>query len=391
MKPPRFACLLLCGTTGLLAEPNASTHDFLSAKGLDAFQPTSAWCRVADASAVDGKNEIRTQGEGTILVNGLTKDKSIPYLHTREAFGDVRVELEFMTPKGSNAGVYLMGRYEIQIFDSFGKAKVGSADLGGLYARWDKTQPKDRQWTEGSAPKANAATAPGTWQTMDIVFRAPRFDAKGQKTRDAMFESVHVNGVLVQENASTSGGTASHPLPGEASSGPIAIQGDHGPIAIRRFRATALPSPDTSAREELDAYWAKVSRTVSEGDFAAYQETCHEQGVIISGTKQSCYPLRQALARWQTDFDRTRAGEVKSSVDFRFAHRYRDATTAHESGVFRYTATEAGAEPVTTYTAFEALLTRQDGNWKILMEHQKGTATESDWNALAPGRGPDGD
>jgi len=278
-------------------------------------------------------------------------------------------------------------RRGIQIFDSFGKEKVGSADLGGLYARWDKTKPKDQQWSEGTAPKANAATAPGTWQTMSILFHAPRFDANGQKTQDAMFESVHINGIQVQANASTSGGTASHPLPGEVTSGPIVIQGDHGPIAIRRFQASALPSPDTTALDELNAYWAKVSRAVNEGDFMAYQETCHEQGIIISGTKQSSYPLSQALARWKTDFERTKSGEVKSSVDFRFSHRYRDATTAHESGVFRYVGPQKGAEPVTDYIAFEALLTRQNGTWKILMEHQKGSATESDWNAVAPGGG----
>lgn len=385
MKATRFVSMaLLCSIATSVANPAPKIHDFLSGKGLDAFQKTGSWTRVAEANAVEGKNEIITQGDGPILVNSLTKDKSIPYLYTRESFGDVKVDLEFMIPKGSNAGVYLMGRYEIQIFDSFGKAKVGSADLGGLYARWDKTKPKDQQWSEGTAPKANASTAPGTWQTMSIVFHAPRFDASGQKTQDAMFESVHINGIQVQANASTSGGTASHPLPGEVASGPIVIQGDHGPIAIRRFQASALPSPDTTALDELNAYWAKVSRAVNEGDFTAYQETCHEQGIIISGTKQSSYPLSQALARWKSDFERTKSGEVKSSVDFRFSHRYRDATTAHESGVFRYIGIEKGAEAKTDYIAFEALLTKQNGTWKILMEYQKGSATESDWNALAP-------
>lgn len=242
MKATRFASMaLICSIACSAASPAPKTLDFLAGNGLDAFQKTSAWTRVADVHAVEGRKEVTTRGEGSILVNGLTKDTSIPYLFTRESFGDVKVDLEFMIPKDSNAGVYLMGRYEIQIFDSFGKEKVGSADLGGLYACWDKTKPKQEQWSGGAAPKVNAASAPGTWQTMEIIFHAPRFDAGGRKIKDASFASVRINGQLVQENISAPGPTASHPLSGEVASGPVVIQGDHGPIAIRRFQATALP------------------------------------------------------------------------------------------------------------------------------------------------------
>ncbi|VGO20432.1 hypothetical protein SCARR_02495 [Pontiella sulfatireligans] len=70
---------------------------------------------------------------------------------------------------------------------------------------------------------------------MEVIFRAPRFDAAGNKTETARFESVRVNGQLVQENISVIGPTRSNPMDGEVARGPIVVQGDHGPVAIRRF------------------------------------------------------------------------------------------------------------------------------------------------------------
>jgi hypothetical protein len=346
--------------------------DFLAGNALEHFQPVSHWHIVDRAVAVPDRTELTTSrnGKRKVLVNGLIKDISIPYLFTRESFGDVKVELEFMIPKGSNAGVYLMGRYEVQILDSFGKEKVRSGDLGGIYAN--------------SPPRKNAAKAPGRWQSMQIIFRAPRFDQEGKKVEDAVFEHVYINGKEVQKNVRVKKPTTSHPLPGEVASGPIAIQGDHGPIAIRKFIATPIDSPATRAGKEIDAYWAEVERAVREGDFEAYSATTHPHGVIISGSKQSSYPLWQALVRWQSDFEKTKSGQVASEVKFRFSHRYRDTNTSHESGIFRYVSQPQDGEKTTDYIHFEALLTKQDGRWQMLMENQIGPATEEEWDALAP-------
>ena len=258
--------------------------DLLAGDGLENFQPVPRWHRVERAAVVPHRTELTTKGtQGGILVNGLAKDISIPYLMTRETFGDVRVELEFMIPQGSNAGVYLMGRYEVQILDSFGKEKVGSGDLGGIYGSRNMSKPKGKRWVPGSRPLTNAAKAPGRWQKMEIVFRAPRFNETGEKTADAVFESVKINGQLVQEDAVCTYPTQSHPLPGEVALGPIAVQGDHGPIAIRRVTATPLDSPGTGAMTEIDAYWDEVERAVREGDYEAYCATIHPDAVIISG------------------------------------------------------------------------------------------------------------
>ena len=122
----------------------------------------------------------------------------------------------------------------------FGKEKVTYGDLGGLYQRWDTSRGKDKAGYEGVRPTKNAARAPGEWQTFDITFRAPRFDAAGKKTENARFVKVAVNGVTVHENQEVTGPTRGHPLRDETARGPVAIQGNHGPIAIRRFKVKAL-------------------------------------------------------------------------------------------------------------------------------------------------------
>ncbi|MEM7393027.1 MAG: hypothetical protein AAF492_11840 [Verrucomicrobiota bacterium] len=141
-------------------------------------------------------------------------------------------------------------------------------------------------------------------------------------------------------------------------------------------------SADEAARiAELDAYWAEVSRTVKEGDFKGYKATCHQKGVLVTGLGQRSYPLADALARWKSDFDATKAGKKKAGVVFRFSQRLGDATTAHETGIFLYESTDDEGKPIKDYIHFEGLLLKEDG-WKIIMEYQKSRATEKEWEAL---------
>jgi len=138
-----------------------------------------------------------------------------------------------------------------------------------------------------------------------------------------------------------------------------------------------------SQRAELETYWAEVSRAVAEGDFAAYQQTCHPRAVLVSGVKKTSYPLSQALQRWKVEFDDTRAGRRKSSVTFRFSHRFGDATTAHEAGIFLYEFQLPNKPSVKEFVHFEALLVKEQGDWQILMEYQKSRATVEEWSALS--------
>ena len=141
-------------------------------------------------------------------------------------------------------------------------------------------------------------------------------------------------------------------------------------------------APEDAARiEELNRYWGVVSRAVKEGDFAGYQATCHSEGVLVSGTKNYTQPLSKALARWQHEFDDTRAGKIKASVEFRFTRRLGDATTALESGIFCYTSQAPGAAPKIEYVKFESLLVKRQDGWKTLMENQQSATTEAEWMA----------
>lgn len=131
---------------------------------------------------------------------------------------------------------------------------------------------------------------------------------------------------------------------------------------------------------ELDAFWSEASRTVRTGDFAGYETTYHSDAVLV--TPKTSTPIRQALTRWKPGFDNTKAGKITASVQFRFSKRLGDDTTAHETGVFLYSETDAAGKTKESYMHFDALLVKR-GAWKMLMEHQKGEATLAEWAALA--------
>lgn len=133
----------------------------------------------------------------------------------------------------------------------------------------------------------------------------------------------------------------------------------------------------------LNGYWAEVSRTVREGDFEGYKATTHGEGVLVTGIKKTSQPLAVALERWKQDFVDAKSGKVKANVEFRFSQRFGDDTTAHETGIFRYTSVAADGKVTVEYIHFEVLLVKRD-TWKTLMEYQKSKATRAEWEALAP-------
>ena len=88
---------------------------------------------------------------------------------------------------------------------------------------------------EGHPPRVNASKQPGEWQSFDIVFRAPRFDASGTKTENARFVRVIHNGVVIHENVELTGPTNASAFADENPTGPVMLQGDHGPVAFRNL------------------------------------------------------------------------------------------------------------------------------------------------------------
>jgi hypothetical protein len=162
-------------------------------KGLDGWQPigggTSQW-----------------SATGGILVNA----KRGANLVTVQKFDDFKLHLEFRVPKGENSGVYLRGRYELQIDDAAG-LDASSHHLGGLYGF--------------IAPSENVAKAAGEWQSMDVTL-------VGRMLTYAL------NGTTVICNREIPGVTGGALDSAEAEPGPIMFQGDHGPVDFRNITIT---------------------------------------------------------------------------------------------------------------------------------------------------------
>jgi hypothetical protein len=156
-------------------------------------------------------------------------------IFTKRKFSDQKVHVEFRTPlmpqaRGQargNSGVYLQGRYEVQVLDSFAEPPRDN-EAGGIY--------------KIAAPKVNASLPPGEWQTYDITFRAPRFNSDGEKTASARI-SVRYNGVLIHDDVelphATPGGLGGDPK----KPGSLLLQ-DHGnPVQYRNI--WVLPQDST--------------------------------------------------------------------------------------------------------------------------------------------------
>jgi hypothetical protein len=163
---------------------------------------------------IDGKGE---------LINLASRHGDSIDMFSKAKFGDCRIELQVMVPKGSNSGIYVMGEYEIQVLDSWERVKMGSGDMGAIYG--------------AGAPLVNATRRPGQWQSYEIEFQAPRFDANGKKISHATFKKIVLNGQLLhKKNLQMVKGVTGGPLTGkEGPFGPIMFQGNHGPVAYRNI------------------------------------------------------------------------------------------------------------------------------------------------------------
>lgn len=161
--------------------------------------------------------------DGAMIVTPNTGDAI-----TKDTFTDFQLHIEFRVPTPAdglakhrgNSGVYLQGRYEIQIIDSYGR-KPESHQCGALYGI--------------AAPRVNVCKPAGEWQTFDIAFHAPTFDAQGKMIREARLTLVH-NGVKTLDDVAfdhTTRGPMDNNL---AKPGPIRLQNYNGaPVRFRNI------------------------------------------------------------------------------------------------------------------------------------------------------------
>jgi hypothetical protein len=150
-------------------------------------------------------------------------------IQTKKGFGDCQLHIEWKTPdtaKGDgqgrgNSGIFLMGRYELQVLDSYHNRTYSNGQAGSIYKQY--------------MPAVNVSRGPGEWQTYDIIFTAPRFNNDSTVKSPARI-TVLQNGVLVQNNVSLWGGTEYIGIPVYKMHGdkePIILQ-DHGNMVCYR-------------------------------------------------------------------------------------------------------------------------------------------------------------
>ena len=159
-----------------------------------------------------------------ISADGVMKPSYSSVITSKE-FGSAKYHIEFKTPfmpeeRGQgrgNSGVYLMGRYEMQVLDSFTDAPMDNL-CGGIYKK--------------AVPTTNACAPPEEWQTYDITFSAPEYDASGNKTKDASISAIH-NGTLIHDKvvlpSCTPGGVSGE----EAAMGVLMLQYHHDDVSYR--------------------------------------------------------------------------------------------------------------------------------------------------------------
>lgn len=207
---------------------------------LSAFDtPGPSWHIVGDVQADLKKENILKTTPGTgVLVNQPTKKQKGKDLFTLFEHGDIDLSLDYMISKNGNSGIYLQGQYEVQLHDSWGTDILNAASNGGIYERWDEQRPEGQKGYQGYAPRQKAGRAPGLWQRLEISFKAPRFDEKGNKTENAKILKVKLNGVLIHEDVELFGPTRGAVSQKEVARGPLRFQGDHGAVAFRNIKVT---------------------------------------------------------------------------------------------------------------------------------------------------------
>ena len=201
-----------------------------------------------DMSAFEGGENWRL-GDGYVV-----SDKN--GISSRQAFGDCQLHIEFASPPEDqgigqgrgNSGIYLMGRYEVQILDSFENPTYPDGQAAAIYKQ--------------SPPLVNASRPPGQWQSMDIIFRAPRFAADESLLRPASVTVLH-NGVVVQNDFELEGSTAWDSPPAyraHADKLPLHIQYHGDPVRFRNIWIREIDLAPKKLKDKQDDHASPPKR-----------------------------------------------------------------------------------------------------------------------------------
>lgn len=168
-------------------------------------------------------------------------------LETKASFGDLQLHIEWAAPSPpvgvgqdrGNSGVFLMGQFEIQVLDSYQANTYADGQAGAIYGEFP--------------PSFNASRPPGEWQSYDVAFRRPRFDAAGKLMAPAHITLFH-NGILVQNNEEPFGPTSWLrwlPYDSRVTRGPISLQDHDHPVRYRNIWVREIPERPEPTSSDL--------------------------------------------------------------------------------------------------------------------------------------------
>jgi len=229
--------LLLCGIViNIQAQKPEETEDWsrkpeVITPGKGTLPPSDAIVLYGGAGDLD-KWESEQEGPAQwIAGEELTVAPRTAGIKTKQAFGDIQLHVEWRAPaevKGDgqgrgNSGVFLMGKYEVQVLDSYNNETYYNGQAGSIYKQ--------------SIPLVNASLPPGEWQTYDILFSAPVFNEDGKRKCPAYVTVIH-NGVLIQNHVEIKGTTEyigppkNDPHPAKL---PLSLQNHGNPVSYRNI------------------------------------------------------------------------------------------------------------------------------------------------------------
>ena len=200
--------------------------------GSDAHQPPSDAIVLFDGT--DLSNWVGKEGTEpmwTVKDGAMTVVKGTGAIKSKEHFGSMQLHIEWRTPNviegegqgRGNSGIFLMDQYEVQVLDSYNNRTYSNGQAGSIYKQ--------------HIPLVNASRPPGEWQTYDIVFRAPKFDASGNLLKPAYVTVIH-NGVLVQDHVELLGPTQYIGQPkytAHQDKLPLQLQDHSNPVSYRNI------------------------------------------------------------------------------------------------------------------------------------------------------------
>lgn len=177
---------------------------------------------------------ISTDGSSTpwkVQEDIFTVEPGSGNIMTRDHFGDCQLHIEWKTPaeaineegqKSGNSGIYLMGKYEIQVLNSYKNKTYPDGQAGAVYRQYP--------------PRVNASRPPGEWQVYDIVFIAPEYNDAGELIHPPLVTVFH-NGILIQHSVEIQGPTTAYnqDLPEKTTRGPLMLQDHSSKVSYRNI------------------------------------------------------------------------------------------------------------------------------------------------------------